>query len=1005
MTIGNYAFRDCDLLQSVTLPSGLVSLGDCAFESCGNLRNVFLPSGLISIGDNAFSGCSSLPEIVLPATLANLGYRAFYNCLSLSSVSFSEQSALTTIGDNAFNGTNLKEIVLPASLVSIGRNIFSSQYNEEGQYESGLEKLTINAMTPPTVSSSLGADGIYAVYVPEGSGAAYRAAEVWKDYIIVEGDGVRLAIDVDTPGTLGEKVLAQTTDLVDVNYLTLTGSLNEDDIYNIQERLTSLLEIDMAGTDMTEMPDDMFNGRGALQKIVLPGSLQTIGNGALRDCASLDSISLPSTLRTMGSSVFRNCDRLKEVVVPEGVTEIGSYAFYECGYLEKLSLPSTLSVVENYLAYNCGNLRTLILSEGIEEINGSAFYGATALAEVELPSTLTNLESSAFGYCTALTRIVLPERLVECSTPFTGCSNLKEVTSLSLLPPDLYSDNSLFGANPDMEGRTLYVPNMSVVDYKLTVGWDAFPNIQGISYLPQDIQVYRPYDLDWNQPDTLMTDYKPNLTLAVRDNYSTDGYGSLKVSGTSMLSLGRFAMTYDPNTYYNYFTSTNYPSYNALVADAPMRADSVCVTVYNKADRWHFLSFPFDVKVSDIVPLFDNMSWVIRKYSGADRAAGNMEHTWQNMTADSVLQAGVGYIWQSTEGQTPQTRGISSGNVECGFVIPAMDNANKNQIFANDTRSVALEEHLAEFSHNRSWNLVGNPFPCFYDIRFMGFTAPITVWNERNNTYEAYSPVDDGFILRPGEAFFVQRPVDMAAIEFPTEGRQVDRTVREMPAAAGVNAHGVAPVKRQVFNLTLTDGTLSDRTRFVLNENAKAGYDMATDAGKFMSPDASVPQLYTTEDGVDFSINERPMGNGLIALSARFGSEGMYTLSLDTDAGAAVYLVDKQTGTETDLRQGGYTFRAEAGTVADRFLVKVVDDGESDGSTTGVDGVEAQGVAVSVAQGRIQVVAPEASAISVYSVDGKAVGTSVAAEASFEVRPGVYVVTVNGASRKVTVIE
>ena len=702
MTIGNYAFRDCDLLQSVTLPSGLVSLGDYAFggcnvlstvdfpdtlssnlvmgdyvfQNCGNLRNVFLPSGLVSIGEHAFSGCSSLPEIVLPATLANLGYRAFYNCLSLSSVSFSEQSALTTIGDNAFNGTNLKEIVLPASLVSIGRNIFSSQYNEEGQYESGLEKLTINAMTPPTVSSSLGADDIYAVYVPEGSGAAYRAAEVWKDYIIVEGDGVRLAIDVDTPGTLGEKVLAQTTDLVDVNYLTLTGSLNEDDIYNIQERLTSLLEIDMAGTDMTEMPDDMFNGRGALQKIVLPGSLQTIGNGALRDCASLDSISLPSTLRTMGSSVFRNCDRLKEVVVPEGVTEIGSYAFYECGYLEKLSLPSTLSVVENYLAYNCGNLRTLILSEGIEEINGSAFYGATALAEVELSSTLTNLESSAFGYCTALTRIVLPERLVECSTPFTGCSNLKEVTSLSLLPPDLYSDNSLFGANPDMEGRTLYVPNMAVVDYKLTVGWDAFPNIQGISYLPQDIQVYRPYDLDWNQPDTLMTDYKPNLTLAVRDNYSTDGYGSLKVSGTSMLSLGRFAMTYDPNTYYNYFTSTNYPSYNALVADAPMRADSVRVTMYNRPNTWTFLSFPFDVKVSDIVSLFEGSSWVIRKYSGADRAAGNMAETWQNMTADSVLQAGVGYIWQSTEGQTPQKRGISSGNVECGFVIPAMDNAN-----------------------------------------------------------------------------------------------------------------------------------------------------------------------------------------------------------------------------------------------------------------------------------------------------------------------------------------
>ena len=963
--IGAAAFQYCEALESVEIPEAVDSIGASAFSFCTRLRQVTLPYGVKTLGDEVFSFCSSLEEIEIP-------------------------ESVVSIGNYAFQVTRLTELHLPSSLVSVGAEIFSPVSGEKG-----LEKLTIDAVVPPVVNGWLGSLGTYVIYVPQGSGAAYRSDDVWNDYIIMEGEGVNLTIDVATPGTLGEKVLEQTTDLVDVNYLTLTGSLNEDDIYNIQNRLTSLLEINMAGTDMTEMPDGMFNGREALQKIVLPANLQKIGGNVFRDCASLDSISLPGTLQTMGSSVFRNCGRLKEVVVPEGVTEIGSYAFNGCGSLERLSLPSTLLVVETELAGNCGSLTDLRLSDGIEEIRNNAFYGASSLAGVELPSTLKSLESNAFGYCTSLTRIRLPESLTNCQTPFTDCTNLTEITALSLLPPYLYSDYDPFGSSVDMSGRTLYVPSIALTDYKLTIGWDEFPNIQGINYLPKDIQVYKPYELEWNQPDSVEMYYKPDLTLAVRDNYSTDGYGSLKVSGTSTLSLGRFAMTYDPNIYYGYFTSPDYPSYNALVADAPMRADSVRVTVYNKSDCWTFLSFPYDVKVSDIVSVFDNTSWVIRKYSGADRAAGNMEETWQDMTADSVLQAGVGYIWQSTR----------SENNYCGFVIPAVDNANKNQIFANDTRSVALEEHLAEFSHNRSWNLVGNPFPCFYDIRFMGFTAPVTVWNERNNTYEAYSPVDDGFILRPGEAFFVQRPVDMAAIEFPTEGRQVDRTVREMPAAAGVNANGVAPAMRQVFNLTLTDGTLSDRTRFVLNENAKAGYDMATDAGKFMSPDASVPQLYTTEDGVDFSINERPMGNGLIALAARFGSEGMYTLSLDTDAGAAVYLVDKQTGTETDLRQGGYTFRAEAGTVADRFLVKVVDDGESDGSTTGVDGVEAQGVAVSVAQGRIQVVAPEASAISVYSVDGKAVGTSVAAEASFEVRPGVYVVTVNGASRKVTVIE
>ncbi len=780
--------------------------------------------------------------------------------------------------------------------------------------------------------------------------------------------------------------------MADVNFLTLTGSLDEDDIYNIRERLTSLLEIDMAGVDMVSLPAEMFNGRSALEKIVLPANLQSIGQSALRGCSSLDNISLPKSLRTIGSYAFYRCYQLKEMMVPEGVTEIGSHAFYDCTRLERLSLPSTLSIVESNLADGCESLNTLLLPEGITEIKNSAF-SSTNLKEVALPSTLTSLESSAFAYCTGLTSVVLPERLINCATAFTGCTNLKEVTSLALIPPALNGNYNPLGTYDDLEDCTLYVPEIAVVDYKLTIGWDEFTNIQGIDYMPQDIQVYKSYE--WELPDTLSANYKPDLTLAVTDIYSTNGYGNLLVSGAPTLSLGQFGMTYDPNIYYQYYSNDDYPSYNALVAEAPMRADSVNITVYNKSDRWLFLSFPFDVKVADIVPLYENTNWVIRKYSGEARAAGSMEDTWQDMTTDSVLQAGVGYIWQSTRTESDY----------CGFLVPAINNTYKNQIFANETRSVALEEHLAEFGHNRSWNLVGNPFPCFYDIRFMGFTAPITVWNERENTYEAYSPVDDGFILRPGEAFFVQRPVDMEAIDFPTEGRQVDRLVREMPMSAGVNAHGLVANVRKVFNLTLTDGQHSDRTRFVLNEMAKAGYDMATDAGKFMSPDASVSQLYTMEDGVELAINERPSGNGLIALGAYFGSEGTYTISLDTETDVEVWLVDKLTGTETDLCEGGYMFRTEAGKVADRFVVKVVDNEVSDGTTTGVDGVTAQDVIIAVAKGQIQVKAPAEAAIAVYAMDGAAVGSAVAAQASFEVRPGIYVVTVNGVSRKVTVIE
>ena len=47
-----------------------------------------------------------------------------------------------------------------------------------------------------------------------------------------------------------------------------------------------------------------------------------------------------------------------------------------------------------------------------------------------------------------------------------------------------------------------------------------------------------------------------------------------------------------------------------------MTAQSVHLDFVMSEDWWYFLSFPFDVKVSDIVTDKDIRHWVIRSYSG-----------------------------------------------------------------------------------------------------------------------------------------------------------------------------------------------------------------------------------------------------------------------------------------------------------------------------------------------------------------------------------------------------
>ena len=219
----------------------------------------------------------------------------------------------------------------------------------------------------------------------------------------------------------------------------------------------------------------------------------------------------------------------------------------------------------------------------------------------------------------------------------------------------------------------------------------------------------------------------------------------------------------------------------------------------------------------------------------------------------------------------------------------------------------------------------------------MDFEAPITVWNMRNNTYEAYSPVDDSYILCPGEAFFVQRPIDNGNILFSKDGRQTNRNVRtiEAPARAKTNRANTATTIRTIVNLSLSDGNNTDRTRIVLNDDASLLYELNKDASKFMSSDKSISQLFTSSNGVNFAINERPLDNGTVSLCTYIGNEGLYTITLENQVdGYKVILEDKaEKKTIVLTSENYYTFSTKAGTYSDRFVLHFTSE------TTGIENV------------------------------------------------------------------
>ncbi len=172
--IGEYAFFNCTKLTSVELPNSVTYINNYAFENCTSLSDIVLPNSLTFIGMEIFKDCEAInyttesncrylgnsdnpylyldviginsregytisdktrfigshvnwgsyKNIEVPSNIVFICSSAFDNP-RLEGVTFADNSKLEYIGVQAFAGTKLATIELPASLKSIGSHAFA----------------------------------------------------------------------------------------------------------------------------------------------------------------------------------------------------------------------------------------------------------------------------------------------------------------------------------------------------------------------------------------------------------------------------------------------------------------------------------------------------------------------------------------------------------------------------------------------------------------------------------------------------------------------------------------------------------------------------------------------------------------------------------------------------------------------------------------------------------------------------------------------------------------
>ncbi|MDB4388805.1 leucine-rich repeat domain-containing protein [Akkermansiaceae bacterium] len=157
-SIGDWAFRRCTSLTSITIPDGVTSIGKNAFDKTrisydytdNRLNYLFSRSGQIAylidgsnasgsviiptsvngaqiklIADDAFNRCTNLTSITIPDGVTSIGLRSFFRCTNLTSITIGD--GVTSIGRSAFGGCkSLTSITIPNSVTNIGIAAFGN---------------------------------------------------------------------------------------------------------------------------------------------------------------------------------------------------------------------------------------------------------------------------------------------------------------------------------------------------------------------------------------------------------------------------------------------------------------------------------------------------------------------------------------------------------------------------------------------------------------------------------------------------------------------------------------------------------------------------------------------------------------------------------------------------------------------------------------------------------------------------------------------------------------
>ena len=323
VTIGEHAFDQCDNLSgTLTLPTTLTTIGDYAFQSCWMLTGaLIIPASVTSIGNHAFGICQGFTSLTLTSGVQTIGESAFENCDSMTGT-LTIPASVTSIGDYAFGDCDFDKVIFNSQSPNVGSHAFDfDPYGEKDTIVTVINNSVLDLSNPNY--------GLHdAVFEVNG----------WQYKIIWELSG----------GVYTSK------------YAIVT---HHDTFTNVSITIPSSVVSGTVTYDVKQIGD----GESAIAtisncKLTIPNSIERINANAFKNTGLTGTLTIPSTVTEIGTNAFDGCANLSSLVVLSNPT-ISNSAFANTSIKEVLNLGTTEFTKTSY-GLNADEVRTDIQADG-----------------------------------------------------------------------------------------------------------------------------------------------------------------------------------------------------------------------------------------------------------------------------------------------------------------------------------------------------------------------------------------------------------------------------------------------------------------------------------------------------------------------------------------------------------------------------------------------------------------------------------------------------------------